>query len=223
MTDCKCDGVRLAVLDVDGVVVPIRSSWGYVHEALGTVEQAELNYRLAIEGLIGYWEWMFLDTLAWVEARPGITRWELERILERVEPLPEAKTAVQILRDCGVEVALLSGGIDVFVSRIAAKLGIRYWAANMLAFDEKGRLVPGGYAVVEAARKDKVLRRLAARLGTPLRQVAFVGDSRWDVEAMKEACLAIAVRPDDEQVVRYADYTVDSLVEAARIICSCRR
>ncbi len=216
MTSCR--RVRLAVFDVDGVLVPIRSSWDHVHRSLGVVEQARLNYELAVTRRIGYWEWMYMDTLLWVEARPGITRWDLERIFSNVNPVPEAYEAVRLLKSHGIEVALLSGGVDILVSKVAAKLGVRYWVANMLAYDPWGRLVPGGYAAVEADRKDRALRRLARRLGTPMSMVAYIGDSRWDLEAMKEACLAIAVNSEDDELVKYADHVARDVLEAARII-----
>jgi phosphoserine phosphatase len=216
----SCRGVRLAAFDVDGVLVPVRSSWGYVHEVLGTVEESRLNYRLFMEGRIGYWEWMYLDTLAWIEAKPGITRWDLERIFERVPVNPEAREAVRLLRRAGVEVALVSGGVDILVRRVARLLGVRYWVSPVLAFDPWGRLVPGGEPRLEADRKDKAVRVLARKLGLTMRQVAFVGDSFWDLRGMREACLAIAVNPHDERVVGEADYVVSSLLEAARIIAS---
>ena len=210
--------VRLVALDVDGVIVPIRSSWGYIHEVLGTTRESELNYKLFKSGLIGYWEWMYLDTLAWVEAKPGITRWELEKILSRVPINNDAKKAVKILRDAGLEVALVSGGVDILVSRIARELGIRYWVSPALVFDPWGRLVPGGEPRLEADRKDKAVLRLAKKLGYTMRQVAFVGDSKWDLKGMREACLAIAVNPADNEVIREADYVARDLVEAAEFI-----
>ncbi|ABM80258.1 HAD-IB family phosphatase [Hyperthermus butylicus] len=210
--------VRLVALDVDGVVVPVRSSWGYIHEVLGTTEDSELNYSLFRSGLIGYWEWMYLDTLAWVEAKPGITRWELEEIFNQIPINSDAKKAVEILRKAGLEIALVSGGVDILVSRVARELGIKHWISPALVFDPWGRLVPGGEPRLEADRKDKAVLRLAKKLGYTMRQVAFVGDSKWDLRGMREACLAIAVNPADSEVIREADYVARNLVEAAEFI-----
>ncbi|MET1129112.1 MAG: HAD-IB family phosphatase [Thermoproteota archaeon] len=210
--------IKLALLDVDGVIVPLRSSWGYVHEVLGTVEQAKLNYMLFRRGAIGYWEWMYLDTLAWIEARPGITRWDLKSIFSKVDPYPEAEEAVKRLKKAGVGVALVSGGVSVLVEMVARRLGVEEWYAPRLAFDPWGRLVPGGYPLVEADRKDRWVKRVAAKHGLSLRNVAFVGDSSWDVRGMRESCLSIAVNPMDEEVLRAADYVAANVLEAAEII-----
>jgi len=210
--------VRLVALDVDGVVVPIRSSWGFLHERLGVAEEAAAGYRWFREGRIGYWEWMYHDTLLWLEARPGLTRWELEELFAGVEPVPEAYEAVRVLRAAGVEAALVSGGVDVLVSKVARLLGVRLWVSPRLAFDPWGRLVPGGDPVLEADRKDRAVLSLARRLGLSMREVAFVGDSVWDLRGMRESCLAVAVNPADEEVAEEADYVARDLLDAAYFI-----
>ncbi|MET1101919.1 MAG: HAD-IB family phosphatase [Pyrodictiaceae archaeon] len=210
--------IRLVVFDVDGVLVPIKSSWEYVHRKLGTTDIARRNYELFSKGLIGYWEWMYLDTLAWIEAKPGITVWDLERILSDVDVLPEAYCAVKLLRRNGIELALISGGLDLLVSKVASRLNIKYWFSPRLAFDPWGKLVPGGYPEVEADRKDKVIRLLGSVLGIPLRNIAFIGDSRWDARAMKEVGLAIAVNTTDPYIINIADAVAEDVCEAAKII-----
>ena len=212
--------IRLVAFDVDGVLVPVRSSWGYLHERLGTQEESSANYRLFMMGRIGYWEWMYLDTLAWLEARPGLTRWDLEDLFEEVPLSPGAVEAVKLLREAGIEPVLVSGGVDVLVSRVARLLGVRHWVSPQLAFDPWGRLVPGGAPRLEADRKDRAVLSLARRLGYTMREVAFVGDSVWDLRGMREACLAVAVNASDPRVAEEADYVARDLLDAVYFILS---
>ncbi len=205
------------VSDVDGVVVPIKSSWGFIHEKLGTIEESRRNYELFRKGVIGYWEWMYLDTLAWIEAWPGITRWDLEKLFQEIHVLDEARQAISLLHNHGVDVVLVSGGVDLLVERVARELGIRKWFANRLVFDARGQLVPGGFPVVEGDRKDKLVKRIAKEYGVSLRETAFIGDSVWDLHGMRETCLAIGVG-DDDQIKKYADIVVPGIAEAVRRI-----
>ncbi len=214
----KTCSIRLVVFDVDGVLVPIRSSWGYIHEKLGTTKESKLNYNAFMKGVIRYWEWMYLDTLAWIEARPDITRWDLEALFSSVDPFPDAPVAIEKLRSKGLELALVSGGVEVLVEMVAQRLGIKHWICPALSYDPWGRLVPGGEPRLEADRKDRAVRELAKKLGLSMRNVAFVGDSYWDLRGMREACLAIAVNPSDDRVVKEADYIAKSLVDAADYI-----
>jgi phosphoserine phosphatase len=210
--------IKLVAFDVDGVLVPIRSSWGYVHEKLGTTRESEINYNAFKNGVIRYWEWMYLDTLAWIEARPGITKWDLVELFSEVRLSPGAEEAVKELRRKGLEVALVSGGVEVLVEKVAELLGIKHWVCPALSYDPWGRLVPGGEPRLEADRKDRAVLNLAKRLGLSLRNVAFVGDSYWDLRGMREACLAVAVNPSDDRVVEEADYVAKDLLDAARFI-----
>jgi len=214
----SCGRIKAVVFDVDGVLVPIKSSWGYIHEKLGTVNVSQRNYRLFLEGKIGYWEWMYLDTLAWIEAFPGLTRWDLEEIVRDVEPLPEAYEVVECLKKEGYKVGLLSAGVEVVVAKVARLLGIEYWMAPLLEFDHKGRLVPGGYPLVEVGKKHLALARLVRRMGVGLNETVFVGDSIWDLSAMKEACIGVAVGDVEERVAREADIYIRSLSELLDVL-----
>ncbi len=212
--------VKLVVFDVDGVLVPIRSSWGYIHEKLGTLRESKLNYHLFREKKIGYWEWMYLDTLAWIEARPGITKWDLEKLFREIEIPLVVRKAFNKVKQRGLVTALVSGGVDVLVSRIANELRADYWVSPQLAFDPWGRLIPGGLPRIEADRKDRAVLSLARSLGFSLREVAFIGDSKWDLEGMKESCLSVAVNigDEDEDIRRIADYVASDIEEAVDVV-----
>jgi len=207
--------VKLVVFDVDGVLVPIKSSWGYIHEKLGTDTESRTNYELFRDKKIGYWEWMYLDTLAWIEAKPGITRWDLEQIFSSVEIPSSVKRAFNRVKQRKLLTALVSGGIDILVSRVAEELQADYWISPQLCFDPWGHLVPGGLPRIEADRKDKAILALSRTLGVSLREVAFIGDSKWDLEGMREACLSVAVNVgDDEELRKIADYVAVDIEEA---------
>ncbi len=197
--------LKLVIFDVDGVLVDVRSSWRVIHEALGTTHYSELYARLYWEGRISYRDWMLADTQLWLEAEPRLDRDMLRGILEeRVSVLPDAYDAIERLRRRGVEVAFVSGGVDLLVERVAGELGVRLWAAPRLSFDERGRLVPGGVPEVEADAKHRWVIRFSRMLGVPRSSVCVVGDSRIDAPMMMVAGGGVAVNPMDSVVVRAA-------------------
>ena len=51
-----------------------------------------------------------------------------------------ARETVKNLQDAGVYVAIVSAGVDLFVSSIAAMLKVDDWIANGFEFDEEGFL-----------------------------------------------------------------------------------
>lgn len=212
--------VKLVIFDVDGVLVPIKSSWQYLHEFFGVSREAEV-YRVMFErGLIDYVKWMELDISLWLKARgERIHRSELLNILSKVEVNPEAPEVFRWLRRRGVRIALISGGVDLLVSRVAEILGADLWMANKLSFDKRGYLVPRGIPVV-GVWKDRSTRVLAGTLGVDLANTMYVGDSEWDKPAMRIVGYPVSYN-DERGVLRdVAKYEIRRLGELIDLISS---
>ncbi len=197
--------IKLVVFDVDGVLTEVDSSWGYVHRALGVQGRAREIADMFERGEIKYEEWMLLDTGLWVEATGGrITRWDLERILSGIPIRGDAPEVSRCLHRMGKRIALVSGGIDLLVARVASVVGADLWVANQLSFDRNWRLVPGGLPVV-GVDKGRALRRVLWELNVDAAETMYVGDSRWDLEAMRLVGYPVAMGSDPalEGVARY--------------------
>jgi phosphoserine phosphatase len=180
----KSKRVKMVIFDMDGVLVPIHSSWAYIHEKLGVHEKAREYLEMYERGEIDYIEWMRLDTGLWVEATEGkITVWQLERILREVPVRKEAVEVGRWLRKRGIIYGIISGGIDLLAKRVSHEIGADFFLANQLSYDKRGRLIPGGKPIV-GVKKHYAVKRVAGEYGIPLENVMFVGDSRWDKEAM---------------------------------------
>lgn len=94
---------------------------------------------------------------------------------------------INLLRDAGIEVALLSGRRSRTVDVRAQELGLRY-------------VTQGCYDKAEG------LRLLAQRAGVMLDQIAYTGDDWPDLPALAIAGLGIAVANADRQVRQLAHY-----------------
>jgi len=208
--------IKLAIFDVDGVLVPIKSSWQYVHEKLGTLKEAERNLKLFLEGKIGYWEWMYLDTLAWIEANPGITIWDLIELFKEVDVSSDGLCAAKLLHSSNIPIVLVSGGINILVEKVARRIGALLHFSPKLSFDYYGRLVPGGDPIVEADSKDKIVEAISKKLNIEKSEIAFIGDSIWDLKGMKAAGIAVAVNTSDARVLEVADIVSDNVCDAIR-------
>jgi len=209
--------VRAVIFDVDGVLTEVDSSWGFVHRALGVQERAREIAERFERGEIDYAEWMRLDTQLWVEATGGrITRWDLEKILSGIPIRREAQDVASCVHRSGRRIALVSGGIDLLVARVAAAVGADIWVANQLSFDKHWRLVPGGLPVV-GVNKAKAVRAVLYELGVPPESAMYVGDSKWDVEAMKIVGYPVAMG-DDPAVLSVARYRIRSLGELCGLL-----
>jgi phosphoserine phosphatase len=191
--------IGLVAFDVDGVLVPIKSSWEYLHEVFGTRKESRKYTELYRSGKISYYEWMYLDTYEWIARFNGkLPKRVIVTELEKIPINEEFKAVFTYVREIGAKSAMISGGINILVERVARHFNADFWFSNVLLFDDNDYLIPGGMPVVPADKKGEVLRGLANQLGLRKEEVVYIGDSPWDESAFKEAGLSIIYGEEKE-------------------------
>ena len=116
------NSVRCVAFDCDGVLVDSVSSWRTVHEHYGSDNSKMLAKFLA--GEITDKEFMRADIILLKEKQPKIHRDDIFRTFSGIKLMPGAKELVNDLREKGVYVAIISAGVDLFVSTIASMLEV---------------------------------------------------------------------------------------------------
>jgi len=97
--------VRLAVFDMDGVLVDTESSWVLVHEHFGTNNDDSL--RAFLRGEIDDLEFIARDVALWRRVR-GEVRWdEVRDVLDSAPLVPGAVETLRRLRAEGVRTAIV--------------------------------------------------------------------------------------------------------------------
>ncbi|AFZ70523.1 HAD-superfamily, subfamily-IB PSPase-like hydrolase [Caldisphaera lagunensis DSM 15908] len=209
--------IKLVVFDVDGVLTKEKSSWGFVHKHFNVEDKAKIYFEKFEKGEINYVDWMKLDTSLWIEKNNGkLKRETLIEILNKIEVRPEAQEVSMCLHKKRKLIALISGGIDLLVSRISKVIGADFWFANELEFDKFGYLIPGGYPLV-GVNKEKPLKMLLLSENIKPDEAAYVGDSTWDASAMKLVKYPIQFG-DDESLSNIAKFKINNLKEICNII-----
>jgi len=178
---------RLIVMDVDSTLIQ-----GEVIEMLAAhagceAAVAEVTER-AMRGEID-----FADSLhERVAQLAGVPESAITEVYESLQYTPGARTMIRTLKRLGYRFALVSGGFTQIIERIAADLGIDYWAANELAIAD-GKLtgtVVGD--VVDRAGKATALRTFAEQAGINIKNTVAIGDGANDLDMLAAAGLGIA-------------------------------
>ena len=190
-TVCKC-----VVFDCDGVLVDSVSSWKTLHDGFGTDNSTNLSRFIA--GELTDVEFMRSDIAMWKAIQDPIHKDELFRMYSGVSLMKGARETVQILQDAGVYVAIVSAGVDLFVSSIAAMLKVDDWIANGFEFDEDGFLTDDGICRLHASGKGDVINRLMDMHGFRPEEVVSVGDSEMDLSMMVPGSGFIGFNPSRE-------------------------
>lgn len=113
-------------------------------------------------------------------------------LVQRIRPMPGARTLVRTLSQRGADCVLVSGGFHSFADVIGAELGFHAVFANRLVIDHghmTGALEGG---IVDAARKAAILMEQAVGHGLEAAQVIALGDGANDIPMLKAAGTGIA-------------------------------
>lgn len=195
--------VRLVAFDVDGTLTENKSSWEFVHRKLGIWEDVGERYlNMFRAGEITYQEFARLDALRW----KGIEEERLLTVLEEISYLPGAVETLGVLKETGLEVALISSGILPLVRRVARDLGVNYYVANELLAEEG--VLTGEVRVkvsmdVQELSKGAHLEKLSQQLGIGLEETAAVGDGIGDLDMFHQAGTPLLVNctGEDREVI----------------------
>ncbi|MBP65843.1 MAG: hypothetical protein CMA67_01145 [Euryarchaeota archaeon] len=204
---CRC-----VVFDCDGVLVDSVSSWKTLHDGFGTDNSQNLSQFIA--GKITDVEFMRSDIAMWKAIREPIHKDELFRMYSGISLMEGARETVKELQDEGVYVAIVSAGVDLFVSSIAAMLKVDDWIANGFEFDENGFLTDDGVCRLHASGKGDVITRLMEIHGFSPEEIVSVGDSEMDLSMMVEGSKFIGFNPSrDSSIKAFTDANVPIVME----------
>ena len=204
---CRC-----VVFDCDGVLVDSVSSWKTLHDGFGTDNSQNLSQF--IEGKLTDVEFMRSDIAMWKAIREPIHKDELFRMYSGISLMEGARETVKELQDEGVYVAIVSAGVDLFVSSIAAMLKVDDWIANGFEFDENGFLTDDGVCRLHASGKGDVITRLMEIHGFSPEEIVSVGDSEMDLSMMIEGSKFIGFNPSrDSSIKAFTDANVPIVME----------
>jgi len=202
----------VVVFDCDGVLVDAVSSWRTLHDAFGT--DNALNLNRFIRGEISDVEFMRSDIQMWKAVVNPIHRDDLFRAYAGVALMPGAREVVARLQDAGVFVAIVSAGVDLFVSSIASMLKVDDWIANGFVFDEEGYLTDEGVCRLHATGKGEIVTKLLKINDLDVARCVCVGDSEMDLSMHVEGSRFIGFNPSrDSSVVAFARAGIPVVVE----------
>lgn len=197
---------KFVAFDLDGVLVDERSSWEWVHLYFGVSNKE--GYDLFMDGKIDDLEFMRRDIRMWQSVEPDITAARVTEILKGAKLMDGAEETVAAIRNAGIGMGIVSGGIDYLANDVADICDIKHVVANGLEQDQDGRLTGEGVLRVELLDKGKALEELLAKLGIEPKDCVVVGNSCIDVSMFEVGGFGIAFKPIDPDCIAAANVVV---------------
>lgn len=199
--------VELVCFDMDGVLIDVGSSWVMVHKHYGVQNQAGLEAYL--NGEFDDKEFIRRDAALWLEKQPKISRADFQEIFAQPPFMAGVEETIRTLQAEGVQVAIVSGGVNVIAEQIANRLQIPHVAANGFVYDDEGHIT--GEGIVKTPLNDKALPVLefAREMDVPLERVLSIGNSMPDVSMFEVTGRSIAFHPEDDYTRHHATWTIE--------------
>ena len=188
---------RLICFDMDSTLIQTECIDELAKRAGVGKQVAEITER-AMRGEIDFKE-SFAERLALLK---GLDAGVMKDIAESMPITEGVDRLMNVLKQCGYKIAILSGGFTYFGEFLQRKYGIDYVYANELEIDEHNKLT-GRYLgdIVDGKRKAELLKLLAQVEKVNLAQTIAVGDGANDLPMISEAGLGIAYH--DSRIVTW--------------------
>lgn len=194
--------IKLVVFDVDGTILQ-SYSWQFIHQNLGTWNEAKEYSDRFFKKQITYEEWARLDTALW----KGQTLTRITKIIRQMPYAEGAKETLATLKAKGIKTYLLSAGLSQVAERIEEETGTDGYTANTLVV--KNGFLTGKVEVnVSFYDKDKHLPHILRKFGVTRNECAAVGDDPTLMPLFKNVALSIAFNPADKKIEKSADVTI---------------
>jgi len=200
--------IKLAVFDLEGTI--FRNSYkGEIYHSMWQVLCNLLNNKKARKkdeanrkrfykgGYPGYSQWV-IDTLK-IHKEYNLKRSKFEEVINSIEYYPGVEQTFAALREKGISIAVISGGLKALADRVAIDYKIEHtFAAAEYYWNSDGSICHWNVMPTDFAHKRSVLEILCRDLGISADECLFVGDGRNDRAVAGYCALSIGFNPHDE-------------------------
>ncbi|MGY8755482.1 MAG: HAD family hydrolase [Candidatus Poseidoniales archaeon] len=190
---------RCVAFDCDGVLADSLSSWKTLHEHFGTDSSDLLSRFMA--GEFSDAEFMAQDIVLWKAKQTKIHKDDIFRAYSGCKLMTGARELIADLMAANIHVAIISAGVDIYVSSIATMLKTDDWIANGFNFDEDGWLLDQGVVRVPSKGKDEAVNNLLRILDCAPEDLVCVGDSSMDLSMWVEGSTFIGFNPTRQTAI----------------------
>jgi phosphoserine phosphatase len=196
----------LVAFDMDGVLIDYSSSWTWVHDHFGVANRASVD--AFVRGEIDDVEFMRRDISLWLRKHPGLCQADMTEILRPMPLMKGLDETAKALRDAGMRLVIVSGGLEAMAGKIARAHGFDDYIANGYECDEQGNLTGEGVLNVWLKSKRDALMKFQQKYGITPERTVSIGDSFIDISMFELSGLSIAFNPIDDYVTSVADHII---------------
>ncbi len=197
---------KLVCFDMDGVIFRKRNFWLELHKIYGTFDE---GVRLTEKYLYSDYDKLVEEVV--VKLWCNMPENKYLELVESYEYLEGVQEIFSFLKENNCLSAIISASSIDVARRVQRDFGVDFLFANSLIFED-GK-VSGKFdwpVGAGSGAKARIIRDLRKKLNINSADLIYVGDSKNDVEAFKEASISIAFNCSYNPLKELASHIVDS-------------
>jgi HAD superfamily phosphoserine phosphatase-like hydrolase len=202
---------KMIGFDLDGTLLRgIQFSWTPVWQYLKySKKYQQIGMKKYRSGKTNYNQWCKWACNFFMEK--NLKREDFREIVKDVTLTKNFDSTIRILKREGFILAIISGGIDVFIEEKIPNANelFDYIFVNKFQFDDLGRLcgvIPTEY---DFSGKTKAIKKICREKGLKLQECVFVGEGFNDDDVISKVGLSIAYPPVSQEIREIADIRIE--------------
>lgn len=199
--------IKLAVFDLEGTLIRnsyrgngFPSIWKVLCNLCGPLaaeKDAENTKKFYEGGYPGYIYWV-MDTIEILKDHE-LKKAAFESVIKALEYYPGVAETMRVLKNAGIRIAIISGGLKALADRVAIDHGIEHvFASAEFYWAEDGTMLHWNAMPTDFKHKSSLLEMLCHDLRINRNECAFIGDGRNDKDVAGFAGLSIGFNPHIE-------------------------
>jgi HAD superfamily phosphoserine phosphatase-like hydrolase len=201
--------VNLAIFDGDGTISTTPNPFLLIASQLDCYQEVQELIAFYLQKQITYDELIAGETQVFKrDMQKAFDRTWFKTIVNELplEIYEDVAPTIAGLKQCGIEVVLISSGIADIIAEVAQQAGIQEWYANAISYKED--LFEGFQVHVTGDKIAAIQKVLQAKRIHP-KHVMYLGDNEFDYEAMKyilrQGGQAFAVRRHAQEILSFPE------------------
>jgi phosphoserine phosphatase len=185
---------KLASFDLDGTLVPLTSTGGFLAEKLGHAQAMLEAEELYAQGKVAN---DYVSTLDG-EYYKGLTKAEIFELMADIPEIDGIAETVKLFNDRGIPCVICTLAWEFVAEFFAQKYGFEAWSGPAIGYNDEGTFTGVIDRHFDEHGKPVFIQAQCDRLGIGMADVFHIGDSRSDIELFKQAGFSIAINATEQ-------------------------
>ncbi len=184
---------KIAFFDLDGTLIDEGKTniW----------EKIQSSFDIQVPPKVANYEDLFCYEMRQLKKK-GVTKNQILHALRGIKMIPGAEETLKILKENGLKLTLVSGGLNIIAEKFFPSNPFDYTYINKIYFNKQGHIISYEPNRFNLEKKVEALKEVIRLENATLNETVFIGDGFYDRFIAKNAGFSIAFNTDSKILVK---------------------